>query len=92
MERLKRLLHHVTGEPNEVPVQRPPSPSASSSKPRKVWYAPYKFEAYGEEEIEAVTAALRDGWLAPGPRTDEFEAKVCELFGAQRGGAMGWST
>lgn len=95
MERLKRLLHHVTGdtsgqetgpaEPNEVPVQWPPSPSASSSKPRKVWYAPYKFEAYGEEEIEAVTAALRDGWLAPGPRTDEFEAKVCELFGKRHG-------
>eukprot|EP00435_Cladocopium_sp_Y103_P068525 s347_g31.t1 len=90
MERLKRLLHHVTGGDTSGPdpeavAQRPASPSASSSKPRKVWYAPYKFEAYGEEEIEAVTAALRDGWLAPGPRTDEFEAKVCELFGKRHG-------
>ena len=32
--------------------------------PRKVWYAPNKFESYGEEEIKAVEESLRDGWLA----------------------------
>mmetsp|Transcript_25928 Transcript_25928/g.56301 ORF Transcript_25928/g.56301 Transcript_25928/m.56301 type:complete len:805 (-) Transcript_25928:308-2722(-) len=47
----------------------------------KVWYAPYKFQAYGEEEIQEVERCLRDGWLAPGPRTDEFERRVAELFG-----------
>jgi len=47
----------------------------------KVWYAPYKFQAYGEEEIAEVNQCLRDGWLAPGPRTEEFEKKVAELFG-----------
>lgn len=47
----------------------------------KVWYAPYKFQAYGEEEIQEVVQALRDGWLAPGPRTEEFEKKVADLFG-----------
>jgi CDP-6-deoxy-D-xylo-4-hexulose-3-dehydrase len=31
---------------------------------KKIWYAPYKFEAYGDEEIEAVTKCLKDGWLA----------------------------
>ncbi len=41
---------------------------------RKVWYAPNKFESYGEEEIKAVEACLRDGWLAGfGPRSVEFE-------------------
>ena len=39
-------------------------------------YAPNKFEAYGEEEIQAVVSALRDGFLAPGPRTEEFERQV----------------
>ena len=29
--------------------------------PKKVWYAPNKFESYGEEEIKAVEACLRDG-------------------------------
>jgi len=55
------------------------SPSSASSG--KVWYAPNKFQAYGEEEINEVEMSLRDGWLAPGPRTEEFERRVAELFG-----------
>ena len=44
---------------------------------KKIWYAPNQFEAYGEEEIAAVTEALRAGWLAGwGPRTVEFEQRV----------------
>ena len=31
---------------------------------KKVWYAPNKFESYGEEEIKAVEQWLRDGWIA----------------------------
>lgn len=49
------------------------------SAPRKVWYAPNRFEAYGEEEIAAVEKALRQGWLAPGPLTDEFERKTAAM-------------
>jgi len=55
------------------------------SKPSKVWYAPYKFQAYGEEEIKAVENSLRAGWLAPGPLTDEFEKKISARFGKQVG-------
>ena len=41
---------------------------------KKVWYAPNKFESYGEEEIKAVEDCLRDGWLAGfGDRSVEFE-------------------
>jgi CDP-6-deoxy-D-xylo-4-hexulose-3-dehydrase len=53
---------------------------------RKVWYAPNQFEAYGEEEIQAVTDSLRAGWLAGfGPRTVEFEKKCAERFGKKHG-------
>lgn len=53
---------------------------------RKVWYAPNKFEAYGEEEIQAVVDCLRDGWLAGfGPRTEKFEERVSALFGKKYG-------
>ena len=53
---------------------------------RKVWYAPNKFEAYGEEEIKAVEQCLRDGWLAGfGPRSIEFEEKVAKYFGKKYG-------
>jgi CDP-4-dehydro-6-deoxyglucose reductase, E1 len=53
---------------------------------KKVWYAPNKFEAYGEEEIKAVEECLRDGWLAGfGPRSIEFEEKVSKYFGKKLG-------
>ena len=53
---------------------------------KKVWYAPNQFEAYGEEEIRAVEASLRAGWLAGfGPRTIEFEQKVSQRFGKKNG-------
>jgi CDP-6-deoxy-D-xylo-4-hexulose-3-dehydrase len=53
---------------------------------RKVWYAPNKFESYGEEEIKAVEECLRDGWLAGfGPRSIEFEKKIAKRFGKKYG-------
>jgi len=53
---------------------------------KKVWYAPNKFESYGEEEIKAVEACLRDGWLAGfGPRSVEFEQKIAKRFGKKYG-------
>ena len=49
-------------------------------KRRKIWYAPFKDQAYGEEEIKAVEDSLRDGWLGgQGPRSKEFERQIEEL-------------
>lgn len=56
-----------------------------SGKRPKVWYCPYKFQAYGEEEIKAVEECLRDGWLAPGPRTAVFETLVSTFCGKKHG-------
>lgn len=81
--RVATLSRHV------LPAQDASSLSSGScagaATPKKVWYAPNKFEAYGEEEIQEVVAALREGWLAPGPRTDMFESKVAEIFGKKCG-------
>jgi CDP-6-deoxy-D-xylo-4-hexulose-3-dehydrase len=53
---------------------------------RKVWYAPNKFESYGEEEIQAVVECLRSGWLAGfGPKSIEFEEKIAKHFGKKYG-------
>jgi CDP-4-dehydro-6-deoxyglucose reductase, E1 len=53
---------------------------------KKIWYAPNKFEAYGDEEIKAVEECLKDGWLAGfGPRSVEFEEKVSKMFGKKYG-------
>lgn len=53
---------------------------------KKIWYAPNKFESYGEEEINAVTNCLKDGWLAGfGPKTIEFENQISSYFGKKYG-------
>lgn len=50
-------------------------------------YAPHKFEAYGEEEIQAVVDCLRTGWLTEygGTRVKEFEEKIAKKFGKKYG-------
>jgi len=53
---------------------------------KKVWYAPNKKEAYGDEEIQAVVDCLNDGWLAGfGPRTVKFEEGISAEFGKKFG-------
>jgi CDP-6-deoxy-D-xylo-4-hexulose-3-dehydrase len=53
---------------------------------KHIWYAPNQFEAYGEEEIQAVNKCLREGWLAGnGHYTDKFERIVSEFFGKKFG-------
>lgn len=53
---------------------------------KKVWYAPYKFESYGEEEIKAVEESLRSGWLGgQGPKSVEFEKAIAKRFGKKHG-------
>ena len=44
-------------------------------------------EAYGEEEINAVTNCLKDGWLSGygGKKTNEFEQRVSSYFGKKYG-------
>lgn len=53
---------------------------------KKIWYAPYKFQSYGEEEIKAVEESLRSGWLGgQGPKSVEFEKAIAKRFGKKYG-------
>ena len=53
---------------------------------KKIWYAPNKKEAYGDDEINAVVECLNDGWLAGfGPRSIKFEEGIAKQFGKKYG-------
>ena len=54
----------------------------SEFKVRENWM-PFCLPDVSEAEIESVTAAVRSGWWAKGPRTIEFEKKFAEYVGAK---------
>ena len=45
----------------------------------------YALSVHGPEEIAAVTKAIQENRLAPGPDVVEFERRVSQLFGKQHG-------
>ena len=50
-----------------------------------LWYAPHTTDQFGREEIAAVTATLKKGWLTTGAATKQFETEVAQLFGKRHG-------
>src|SRR5437762_12125527 len=48
--------------------------------------------AIGDEEVEAVAATLRSGWLTSGPRTAELERRFAEYVGARHALAVASGT
>src|SRR5579884_2549363 len=43
---------------------------------------------FTEDDLEAVAATLRSGWLTMGPRTQEFEAAFADAIGARHAVAV----
>ena len=54
----------------------------SEFKVREDWM-PFCLPDVSEAEVESITAAVRSGWWAKGPRTIEFEKKFAEYVGAK---------
>ena len=53
---------------------------------KKIYYAPFKHESFGKEEIDAVQESLNEGWLGGfGPYSIKFEKKIAKYFGKKYG-------
>lgn len=55
-------------------------------------HIPFARPSIGEEEIEAVAATMRSGWLTTGPKTREFEKAFAEAAGARHALAVNSAT
>src|SRR5437667_3943805 len=49
---------------------------------------PFHRPDVGEEEVAAVTAVLRSGWLTTGPECKRFEAEFADFVGARHAVAV----
>lgn len=58
------------------------------SKAESRWQVPLADVTLGPEEIEAVTAVLKSGWLSMGPQTAEFEQRFQEFLGVKHAFAV----
>lgn len=58
----------------------------------KQTFIPFALPSIGEEEIEAVVATMRSGWLTTGPRTKEFELAFAAEVGARHALAVNSAT
>jgi len=44
-------------------------------------FVPFALPDIGEEEVEAVSEAIRSGWLTSGPRAAAFEQEFSDFLG-----------
>jgi perosamine synthetase len=61
-------------------------------RPVRATLLPYARQTVGEEDIEAVVAALRSDWLTTGPLVDAFERAVASAAGAAHAVALSSGT
>jgi dTDP-4-amino-4,6-dideoxygalactose transaminase len=66
--------------------------SRLGSRPRRETFLSFQPPAIGDEEVEAVAATLRSGWLTTGPAAGELERRFAEYVGARHAIAVSSAT
>lgn len=64
----------------------------ATDKANKQNFIPFALPSIGEEEIEAVVATMKSGWLTTGPRTKAFEQAFAAAVGARHALAVNSAT
>jgi perosamine synthetase len=60
--------------------------------PVRSTFLPYARQQISDDDVAAVTAALRSDWLTTGPRVPEFEQALCAVTGARHAVAFSSGT
>ena len=56
-------------------------PTLNAMQKPKLTFIPFALPDIGDEEIGAVTEALRSGWVTTGPKTKQFEQSFTAYLG-----------
>jgi perosamine synthetase len=62
--------------------------TVSGRRSRRSTFLPFHLPSIGDEEVEAVVAVLRSGWLTSGREVQRFQAEFAEAVGARHAIAL----
>lgn len=77
---------------SQPPSSQTPAENAPAAKADQRAFLPFALPCIGEEEVEAVAATIRSGWLTTGPKTKAFEEAFAKTVDATHALAVNSAT
>ncbi|HTG42698.1 MAG TPA: aminotransferase class I/II-fold pyridoxal phosphate-dependent enzyme, partial [Methylomirabilota bacterium] len=82
----------MSGAEGHVRVPAPARLAIDGGEPVRREFLPYAHQSIDDDDVAAVTAALRSDWLTTGPRVPAFERELAAFSGARHAVAFSSGT